>query len=416
VANEYLPRLIDSRLRDLFLELPAIMLVGPRATGKTTTAAQHAASVVRLDQPAEAGAFLADPDSALRTMPEPVLLDEWQAVPAVLGAVKRAIDSDFRPARFLLTGSVRADLDAETWPGTGRVVRMSMYGLSRREVEGRVEGSTFIDRLVTNNDAQLTPPDSPPDLAGYVDLALRGGYPEAVRGLSDKARRAWTDGYLDQLLTRDVSVLTDRRPSQLRRYFEAVALNTAGVVEHKTLYDAAHIDRNTAVAYDSLLDGLFVVEQTPAWLTNRLSRLVKTAKRYVLDPSLTAAALKLDTAAVLRDSDLLGRLLDTFVAAQIRPEIEATDNQPRLYHLREKNGRREVDLLIELGAHGVVGIEVKATSAPRRDDAKHLIWLRDELQERFIAGAVMHTGPRSYLLDERIHALPIATIWTPANR
>jgi predicted AAA+ superfamily ATPase len=414
--GDYLPRLVDSRLRDLFAELPAIMLVGPRATGKTTTAAQHAATVVRLDQPAEAGAFLADPDAALRGMPEPVLLDEWQAVPAVLGAVKRAVDSDFRPGRFLLTGSARADLDAETWPGTGRVVRMSMYGLSRREVEGRADGPSFIDRLISNDDTQLVPPDASPDLTGYIDLALRGGFPEAVLGLSDKAHAAWTSGYLDQLLTRDVSALADRRPRQLRRYFEAVALNTAGVVDHKTLYDAAQIDRNTAVGYDSLLDRLFVVEQSPAWLTNRLSRLVKTSKRYVVDPSLAAAALKLDTAAVLRDSDLLGRLLDTFVAAQIRPEIGVSESQPRLYHLRDKNGRREVDLIVEVGAHGIVGIEVKATSAPRRDDAKHLIWLRDELQDRFIAGAVMHTGPRSYLLDDRIRALPIATMWAPPSQ
>lgn len=81
-------------------------LTGPRATGKTTTARRHAASVVRLDRPAEAAAFRADPDAALRAQPEPLLLDEWQAVPAVLGAVKRAVDDDPRPGRFLLTGSV----------------------------------------------------------------------------------------------------------------------------------------------------------------------------------------------------------------------------------------------------------------------------------------------------------------------
>lgn len=92
--------------------LPAVLLIGPRATGKTTSARRRAASVVRLDRPGEAAAFSADPDAALSGMAEPVLLDEWQAVPSVLGAVKRAVDDDPRPGRFLLTGSVRADLDA----------------------------------------------------------------------------------------------------------------------------------------------------------------------------------------------------------------------------------------------------------------------------------------------------------------
>ncbi len=109
----------------------AVLLVGPRATGKTTTARRLSASVVRLDRPAEAAAFLADPDAALARLTEPVLLNEWQAVPDVLGAVKRAVDDDPRPGRFLLTGSVLADLDAATWPGTGRLVRLAMYGFDR---------------------------------------------------------------------------------------------------------------------------------------------------------------------------------------------------------------------------------------------------------------------------------------------
>lgn len=90
--DTYRPRLVDRTLEELMGELPATLLVGPRATGKTTTALRHAATVVRLDRPAEAVAFQADPDAALRGWKEPILLDEWQAVPGVLGAVKREVD------------------------------------------------------------------------------------------------------------------------------------------------------------------------------------------------------------------------------------------------------------------------------------------------------------------------------------
>jgi hypothetical protein len=111
----------------------------------------------------------------------------------------------------------------------------------------------------------------------------------------------------------------------------------------------------------------------------------------------------------MRDGDLLGRLLDTFVAAHFRPELALGAPRARLYHLREKNGRREVDLLAELAAHHVVALEVKATAAPRPSDTRHLAWLRDQLGDRFIAGAVLHAGP--FTLGDRILALPIATMW-----
>jgi predicted AAA+ superfamily ATPase len=104
--------MLDGLLAELLAELPAVMVTGPRAGGKTTTAARHAASVVRLDRVLEVEAFRADPDVALREYEEPILLDEWQEEPGVLGAVKRAVDEDPRPGRFLLTGSVRAELDA----------------------------------------------------------------------------------------------------------------------------------------------------------------------------------------------------------------------------------------------------------------------------------------------------------------
>lgn len=165
------------------------------------TERRHARTVVRLavEAEAEAGAFKADPDVALRTLPTPVLLDEWQAVPGVLGAVKRAIDDEAGAGRFLLTGSVRADLDAQTWPGTARLVRVQMYGLAVREMLGQPPDELSLDRLARADIEAFGAPRDPPDLLGYVELALRGGYPDAALHLSGAARRAWLEGYLDQL-------------------------------------------------------------------------------------------------------------------------------------------------------------------------------------------------------------------------
>lgn len=409
---DYLPRLVDPLVEELLTELPAILLTGPRASGKTTTSLRHAKTVIRLDRPAEAAAIEGDPDAALRGWEEPVLLDEWQVVPQVLGAVKRAVDEDPRPGRFLITGSARADIEAATWPGTGRLVRVAMFGLTEREIAGRSTAPAFFDRLADDDTLPLDVPSDPPDLRGYVELALRGGFPEPALNLSAQARERWLESYVDQLITRDAELVDGGRdPARIRRYFEALALNTAGVVDDRSIYDAAGINRKTAVAYEQLLKNLFVVDAAPAWTTNRLKRLPRTPKRYLTDASLAAGLMRVTSSAVLRDGDLLGRMLDTFVAAQLRAELAVTKSRPRLYHLRQYDGRHEIDIIAELGADRVIGVEVKADAAPGAADARHLRWLRDLLGERCIAGVLLHTGPRSWRMEDRIFAAPISSLW-----
>jgi predicted AAA+ superfamily ATPase len=287
-----------------------------------------------------------------------------------------------------------------------------MYGLTVREMTGDRVDRPFLERLALADLEAFDSPRDPPDLLGYVELALRGGFPEAALGLSETGRRAWLEGYVEQLLTRDVRTIDGHRdPRLLGRYFEALALSTAGMTDAKTLHEAAGVNRKTAVAYERLLTNLLVLDTLPAWTSNRLSRLIKAGKRYLIDPSLLAAALRLDAGAVMRDGDLLGRLLDTFAVAQIRPEAELSPSRPRLHHLRTRDGDHEVDLLAELPANDVVAVEVKATAAPKASDARHLAWVRDRLGERFLAGAVLHTGPRPFRLGERIFALPIGALW-----
>jgi predicted AAA+ superfamily ATPase len=397
-------------LDELLTELPAVFITGPRAAGKTTTAARRAATIVRLDHEAEAIAFRADPDAALRGLREPVLLDEWQAVPDVLGAVKRAVDTLPEPGRFLVTGSVRGDLDPRHWPGTGRLTRVPLFGMSVREQHGALPAMPFLDRVAAG--AELEPAPGSPDLRGYVEILARSGFPEATLRLTDRARDRWFESYVEQLLTHDVEQLeSGRDPGRLRRYFEALALSTAGIVSERSLYDAAGINRKTALAYQRLLAQLVAVESVPAWTSNRLKRLVLSPKRYLVDPGLAAAVLGADVDLILRDGNLLGRLLDTFVMAQLRAELATSSTRPRLYHVRQQDGRLEVDILAELSAGRLIAVEVKADSAPGPAAARHLASLRDSQPDAFVAGIVLHTGPRAYRLGDRIFAVPISALW-----
>ena len=405
----YVERAADALIADYLAELPALLIVGQRACGKTTTARRYAQTVVQMDSD-EAAAFRANPDAALREREEPILLDEWQTVPSVLGAVKRALDTDRRPGRFILTGSFRADRDDRFWPGTGRVVVLRMYPLTLAEQHRRAS-HVLLDRAAAGEPLAAVA-SSPVDLRGYLEMAVRGGLPEPALELGLRAGRAWLESYADQIALRDARIHSEAPDAaRLQRYLQAHAESSAGAPTHKTLYDAAGISRKTAVAYDGLLADLMVTGDLPAWSTNRLKRLSQMPKRYVADPGLLAGILRVGVDDVLASGDLIGRFIDTFVVSQLRAQAAASATRYRLSHLRNSDGRREVDVIAELGGGRIIGIEIKSAASVSRSDARHLEWLRDTLQDRFAAGVVFHTGPDTFELSSRITATPISALW-----
>ena len=286
-----------------------------------------------------------------------------------------------------------------------------MFGLVEREIEGNLTGPTWLDQVLTGTVPTVS---SQLDLRSYVERALRGGFPESAIAMNVSARARWLASYADQLVTRDApDVDAGRDPQRLRRYLEALALNSAGTVDDTTLYGAAQISKDTARAYDRLLQNLLVIDKVPAWTSNRLKRLTLAPKRFLVDSGLLGATLRLTSDGVHRDGDLLGRLIETFVVAQLRAELALLPTSPRLHHLRTAEGRHEIDVVIEVGPRQVVAIEIKATSSPSSDDARHLRWLRSELgDDAVVASIVLHSGPRTFPLDERTVACPIASLWS----
>ena len=200
--------------------------------------------------------------------------------------------------------------------------------------------------------------------------------------------------------------------TRLARYFEAYALNSAGIVDDATLYGAAGIDRSTALGYRELHSRLYVIDELPAWTSNRLKRLSLSPKRFLIDSSLLASVTAATSQKAMRDGNLLGRLLETFAVAQLRAQADVSEHRCRLFHLRQHHGRHEIDVVAEINAQQIIGIEIKATAAPSTHDARHLSWLRDQVGERFAAGVVLHTGPASFPLGERLWALPISSLWS----
>ncbi len=407
---QYRERILDEQLPGLLALHPALMIVGPRGVGKTTTAVRHAASVVRLDDPRQAAAFEVDPDAALERLPEPILLDEWQAVPGLLAAVKRAVDRAPRRGRFLLAGSVRAEADPSTWPGVGRVIRVPLRPFTAAERLG-LGSRSFFDRLVAGE--LLLPSAEAPDLAELIRIVLDGGFPEPLFGAGSAGSRQWYQSYADHVAIRGAPGV-DRRfdAGRLRSFFEACALHSMRVVSFEALHQAAGVNRRTGLDYWRHLEGLGVVWEVPAWSSNRLKRLVRRPRRAVADGGLWAALLDLDPDRVMADGALLGAALEMLAATELRVSAEASGGRYSLFHLREAQGRREVDFVVEAPRGRILGVEVKATAAPRTRDARHLAWLRDEMGDLFLGGVVLHAGQTSYALGDRIQAAPLSALWS----
>lgn len=412
METQYRARFADAALADLMVELPAVLLTGPRGCGKTTTAGRHAGSFIGLDVPATAAALSADPDEYLIDRPGPVLVDEWQAVPDVLGAIKRRVDADPAPGQFILTGSVRSQTSSQMWPGTGRLVRLAMGPMSEREIEGFTGP---LDELPLHRMLAGRPPvrhRSTLGIRDYIQRSERGGFPEAVRLTRPQLRRRWLSSYVEQLLTRDIADLDESvNEDRLATYVQVLALNLAGVLAQSSLTQMAGANVRTTERYDRLLAEVGLVHNLPAWGINRIERIEKRPKRFLTDSGLACVAAGLDARSILDDGVLLGRFLEAHVLMQLRAEALAAHEQMRLHHLRTLNGRQEIDFVVEGQGGRLVAIEVKAGATVTPYDARHLAWLKERVGSRFMAGIVLHTGPDTFPLGDTIWAMPISMLW-----
>ena len=420
---EYLPRVADRELDQLSAALPAVALEGAKEVGKTATALRRAATVYRLDDPAQAAIAEADPAAALRGRP-PVLLDEWQRVPALWDAVRRAVDADATPSRFLLTGSA-SPARRPTHSGAGRIVTVRMRPLSLAERRPEAPSVSLGALLAGGRPAMRG--RTAIGLVDYAHEIVASGLP-GLRHLSGRALRAQLDGYVDRIVDTDFPELGQsvRRPETLRRWMAAYAAATATTASYETIRDAATPGegdkpaRSTTMPYRDVLERLWILDPVPAWAPTRnpIARLASSPKHHLADPALAARLIGVGTDALLageeagppvpRDGTLLGHLFESLVTLSVR--VYAQDAEASVGHLRTKGGRREVDLIVERQDRRVVAIEVKLGAVVRDDDVRGLLWLRETIGEDLLDAVVINTGPEAYRRPDGVAVVPAALL------
>ena len=406
-----IPRLVEPRLVEALDDSPAVLIHGPRQSGKTTLAQavgkKRGYRYFSLDDDVLRGAAEEDPMGFVGDLPGHTILDEVQRVPSLFTALKSAIDNDRSPGRFLLTGSANVLLVpklADSLAGRMEIIRL--FPFAQRELEKKKPA--FLDALFSGNFKIQKSERLQKELSQRI---VAGGYPAALARNTPRRRAAWYRDYVDAIVQRDVRDLARIASlGTLPRLLTLIAGQTSRLLNISELAGPFQISRPTIRDYVTLLQKVFLAEELPPWHSNRLSRLVKTPKLHISDTGLAAALLGVDAKDLATDRELLGQFLETFIYQELRREGSGHEDDVRYYHFRDKDGY-EVDLVLEKGARQIAGVEVKAAASVTRSDFRGLRKLASAAGKRFVAGVVLYDGETSASFGDSLYAVPIRRLW-----
>jgi predicted AAA+ superfamily ATPase len=397
-----LPRMVGAALGERLAVMPAVVVTGARQTGKSTLA-EHLVAGRRqyrtLDDLDALDLARRDPE-ALVDAPGPLTLDEVQRAPAVLQAVKRAVDRRRVAGRFLLTGSANLLLMRQVSETlAGRASYLTLWPMTRREQRGLARAGMW-DELLAAPDAQwldllAARPDERED---WRALALRGGFPTPALTLSRPAERTvWFDGYMRTYLERDLQDLASISAlPDFRRLMRAACLRLGQLLNQTELARDCGLPQPTVHRWLNLLETSYLALRLPAYAVNRTKRLIKSPKLYWSDTGLALHLAGSDEPA--------GAHLENLVLHDLVAWRDARLERAEVGYWRTAIGE-EVDFVLEAGRQ-LLPIEVKASARPRLADAAHLRTFRAEYGKRSRAGLLLHAGSTLEWLAPDVLAAP----------
>jgi predicted AAA+ superfamily ATPase len=403
MANQPMPRLLTDAVQRVARTMPVVVVTGARQTGKSTLVqdllperrAYHTLDDLEVRALAER-----TPDE-LVGRPGPMVLDEVQRVPDLLLAVKRAVDRERQPGRYILTGSANLLLVKSVSESlAGRAAYLSLWPMTRRERLGQGRAGLWSELLghpCERWPAILNVTD--PEPADWRQTVREGGYPVPAVEYSDPTDRAiWFDGYIRAYLERDLQDLSSiDNLVDFRRLMGAACLRLGQLVNQTELGRDVQLPQPTVRRWLNLLEASYQLVPLPAYAVNRTKRLIKTPKAYWSD---TGLALRLAGATEPTGAHLENLVLSDLLAWRDGSVLD----RPGLFYWRTATGE-EVDFVIEQGSD-VLGVEVKATTRARALDAKHLQTFRDEYGDSVRGCLLLHGGDDVEWLGPRILAAP----------
>ncbi len=347
-----------------------------------------------------------DPVGFIRGLDQ-AIIDEVQRAPDLLLAIKKSVDEDYRPGRFLLTGSANVlTLPKVADSLAGRMETIQMLPLARAEIAGHCP--SFLEGLF---DGKLK--SQPNAIVGDdpVQLVLLGGFPEALSRENERRRQDWARSYLTSILMRDLRDIADvEKLTELPKFVRLLAEHSGQLVNYSEFGAGINVSHKTRQRYVGLLEQVFLITTLRPWFTNSLKRIVKTPKLHFVDSGLLATIRGLTFDRVKADRGMFGALLESFVFSEIQKLMTATDLRVTAHHFRDRDGR-EVDVVLERDDGMIVGIEVKASATVRGGDFSGLKALAEAAGSRFVHGVVLYDSTDIVPFGDRLAAVPLSCLW-----
>ena len=402
-------RLVEHRIKESLSDTPVVLVTGPRRVGKTTLVKKLEGAhrpYITLDDQAALDTAQDDPVGFIRAL-DTAIIDEVQRVPELLLAIKKSVDDDYRPGRFLLTGSANVmTLPKVIDSLAGRIEMIQMLPLARVEIEGVVP--TFLENVFHGRfDSRRG------DVVGddLLQLVLLGGYPEAIIREKETRRQNWVHSYLTSMLSRDlIDISTVQNMTELPNFVRILAEHSGQLANYSKLGSAIGVNYKTGQRYVTLLEQLYLIATLQPWYTSSLKRIVKTPKLHFLDSCLLAAVRGLNLEKLRKHRSEFGALLESFVYSEIRKLMTGSELQISAYHFRDQQ-LHEVDMVLERNDGKIAGIEIKASATVRSRDFSALRILAKSCQRQFAYGVVLYDGTNIVRISEKLAAVPISSLW-----
>ncbi len=395
-----------------------VVLNGARQTGKSTLARSLAGpeldiAVRYLDDPNFRSAAQVDPMNFINHSGL-MIIDEIQRVPELMLAIKHRVDLDPRPGQYLLTGYARL-FGLHDIPDLlpGRTETIELWPLAQSEI---VASPGNFSAAIFEYGAELAVPASSMQRADYLDRALIGGYPEAVRRTDAGRRRRFFESYISDVIRRDVHYISQiEKPENLRRLVNTLAAQMAMLLVPARLANQLSLPASSIKRYLDLLDLLFIIYRLPAWSNNLTTRAIGTPKLVFVDSGLASYLCGLTAKRANHPTAPVGPLIENFVISELLRQQSWADEPIAFYHFRDRDGL-EVDIVLEHPNGEIVLIEVKASSTVRAEDFRGIRRLADRVGKRFLAGLVLYTGSNPLSFGDRLRAWPISCLWAEPAR